>query len=93
MYENTSDNDVSNRLSLDTSNDITQGSLKREFIDVTANSSIPNVDEDLDLDMIEEVSRTIRKSQYLYLGLSCSDFGGRKSSHEQKWFESDLGVP
>ena len=57
-----SDNDISNRLSVDdTNNDITQGSLKREFIDVTANSSIPNIEEDLDLDLIEEVSRTIRK--------------------------------
>jgi len=57
-----SDNDISNRLSVDdTNNDISQGSLKREFIDVTANSSIPNIEEDLDLDLIEEVSRTIRK--------------------------------
>lgn len=36
-------------------------SLKKELIDVEANSSTPNKEEDEDLCMIEEVSRTIRK--------------------------------
>lgn len=52
---------ASNLISLDNSKDITVNSLKREFNNITANSSIPNIDEDEDLDMIEEVSRTIRK--------------------------------
>jgi hypothetical protein len=60
LIYNLSEKDASQPMSLDTSKDITLGSLRREFVDITANSSIPNIEEDLDLDLIEEVSRTIR---------------------------------
>ena len=58
---NLSEKDHSNVISLDNSKDITLNSLKKEFVNITANSSIPNIEEDVDIEMIEEVSRTIRK--------------------------------
>ena len=59
LQQNLSQHPSSSSISLTSSQDITLNSLKREFINVTANSSIPNLDEEEDLDMIEEVSRTI----------------------------------